>query len=496
MSSSSTTLHGRVSDARHAIERRLGGPARASTIALLAAVLGLDTADKATVSAIAGGIKGAFDIGNAEIGALIAIVSFVGALLTLPIGILVDRFNRKMLLVVAILLWTAATVVSGLATSYTFLLVVRVALGVVTATAAPTIASLTGDFFPAAERARIYGLILGGELAGIGIGFFVSGEVSALAGWRWPFFVMAVPSIALAWAIWRYLPEPARGGQSWIRPGDDHVRSAEEAAGDDAPQDDAGGTPSPIQEQIGRRSRAAPRQDLVLHENPVDRSLLWAIGYALRIPTYVLLIVASSLGYYFFSGVRAFGMIYLTGHYGLARSIVSALVFVVGVGALAGVVLGGRLSEWLLQRGRIDARIVVPGASLLVATVFFGGGIWTTSPYLGTGLLFFAALFLAAANPPIDAARLDIMHPRLWGRAEAGRMALRGMMEGAAPLLIGLVSGWIGGGNNGLKWALMIMLVPLVLASGLAIPARRTYPRDVATAAESVRQTGQSQASD
>lgn len=33
-------------------------------------------------------------------------------------------------------------------------------------------------------------------------------------------------------------------------------------------------------------------------------------------------------------------------------------------------------------------------------------------------------------------------------------------------------------------------------AGGLAIPARRTYPRDVATAAESVKQTGKAQASD
>jgi len=33
------------------------------------------------------------------------------------------------------------------------------------------------------------------------------------------------------------------------------------------------------------------------------------------------------------------------------------------------------------------------------------------------------------------------------------------------------------------------MLIPLLIASSLAIPARRTYPRDVATAGASARNT-------
>ncbi|HVC30687.1 MAG TPA: hypothetical protein VND24_05830 [Steroidobacteraceae bacterium] len=40
-----------------------------------------------------------------------------------------------------------------------------------------------------------------------------------------------------------------------------------------------------------------------------------------------------------------------------------------------------------------------------------------------------------------DTARLDVVHPRMWGRAEAGRMALRSAFEGGAPLLFGAMSG-------------------------------------------------------
>jgi hypothetical protein len=86
----------------------------------------------------------------------------------------------------------------------------------------------------------------------------------------------------------------------------------------------------------------------------------------------------------------------------------------------------------------------------------------------------------------MDAARLDIVHARLWGRAEAGRMALRGLLEGVAPILFGSISGLIGG-SRGLDWTFLIMLAPVVIASALAMPARRSYPTDVATADASAR---------
>jgi MFS family permease len=84
----------------------------------------------------------------------------------------------------------------------------------VTATAGPAIASLTGDSFPAAERGRIYAYILGGEVAGSAAGYVVSGSVASLIGWRAAFVVLAIPGFFLARALWRTVPEPARGGQT------------------------------------------------------------------------------------------------------------------------------------------------------------------------------------------------------------------------------------------------------------------------------------------
>ena len=175
----------------------------------LAAVLGLSGADTGTISATTSNLEQAFHVGNTQIGLLLSIVGLVGATFTIPVGILADRTRRTMLLASSMVFWAAATVLSGFATSYLWLLLARVALGVVTATTGPTVASLTGDYFPAGDRGRMYGLILGGDLLGSGFGYLVSGDLSSLTTWRVAFWWLAIPSLALAWVVYR-LPGYAR----------------------------------------------------------------------------------------------------------------------------------------------------------------------------------------------------------------------------------------------------------------------------------------------
>ena len=484
-----TTLSSAVRDAGRQIGERAvewaGGRARLEVVLLLAAILGLDSAEKSAVSAVAGELKHAFSLNNTDIGILVAATSLVGALFTLPIGTLIDRLNRKMVVLSAIALWTVAVVVSGMASSFAMLLITRMFLGAVTAAAAPTVASLVGDFFPPEERAPIYGAVLSGELVGIGIGFSLSGEISTILGWRWSFYALGVLSAAIGFLIWRFLPEPARGGHGYIRVGQEELTSESRQPAEGGLPQHTPNEPDEIRGRI-RGVGVRPRRELILRENPASWTIWRTMRYLLRIPTYRLIVIASALGYFFFAGVRAFAMIFIASQYGLSPGSASALVFLVGGGALVGVIASGRISKCLFARGWLDARVVVPGVALLLAAALTAPAIWTRSPVIGFAFLTFSSGFLAAANPPMDAARLDIVHARLWGRAEAGRMALRGLLEGVAPILFGWVSSLIGG-SRGLDWTFLIMLIPVVAASALAIPARRSYPTDVATADASAR---------
>jgi MFS family permease len=468
----------------------LGGPARFQVILVMGAVLGLDSADKGAVSAVSDQLKQVFNIGNVEIGMLLAVVSFVGAAATLPMGVLADRVRRRVVLMIAVATWAVAMIACGIATSYWFLLVCRLALGAVTAAAWPCIASMTGDFFPARGRASIFGYILSGELIGAGVGFVIAGEVSTFLNWRWGFFAMALPSFILVWVIWRYLPEPDRGSQSWLEVGEVDPEAASSSEEDETGETRTGSTGSDEEltsaHEMALDEHIRPRRELIVREDPTRWSLWRTLRYLLRLPSYRLLIIASMLAYFFFSGMRGFAMIYFTAHFELSRWLVTMLVIVLGGGAIVGLVAGGRLSERLFDRGNINARIIVPAYALFLSIPLLAVGIWTTNVWIGLVTLTLGAGALAAALSPIDAARLDIVHPRMWGRGEAGRMAFRSIFEGAAPLLFGAVSGWIGG-HTGLMWTFLIMLIPTGSAGFFVLPGRRSYPRDVATTAASVK---------
>ena len=214
--------------------------------------------------------------------------------------------------------------------------------------------------------------------------------------------------------------------------------------------------------------------------------------YLLRLPTYSLLIVASTLAYFFFSGARAFAMIYFPPHYGLAAQHRQRARYCSRRWRARGFT-GRRTNIAASSRQRQHQR---PHRRAGDCTVSFGAvpcdRHLAVDPVDRVPVLMVGTGLLSAALAPIDAARLDIIHPRLWGRGEAGRMALRAGFEGGAPLLFGAMSVWLGGGTSGLMWTLLIMLIPMLIAGSLVVPGLRTYPRDVATAAASVRATAKS----
>ncbi len=138
-------------------------------------------------------------------------------------------------------------------------------------------------------------------------------------------------------------------------------------------------------------------------------------------------------------------------------------------------------------RGHIDARIVVPAVAFLAMTAAFAPAVITTSLFVAVPLLVLAACLLSLANPPLDAARLDVIPSTMWGRAEAVRTVLRTTLEALAPLAFGATAEYVfgGTGTNGLEPTVLVMLVPLVASPLVLLLARRSYPTDVATAAES-----------
>jgi predicted MFS family arabinose efflux permease len=207
----------------------------------------------------------------------------------------------------------------------------------------------------------------------------------------------------------------------------------------------------------------------------------------LRIRTNVVLIIASACGYYFLAGVQTFGIEFTTHQYGIDQALASLLLLVVGIGGIVGVLAGGAAGDWLLRRGNVNGRIWVSAITAALACALFVPPIFARSAITAVPYLIFATLFLSAQNPPLDAARLDIVVPLVWGRAEAVRTLVRTVAQALAPLVFGGVSDYVfGGGRTGLQWTFVVMVVPLAASAYFLFQGLRTYPRDVAAAAHSL----------
>lgn len=485
----------------HSIEAPLealaGGRARLKIIVLLACVLALNSADTATVGAVAMELKQSLHIDNIQVGLLVTVSTAVGALVTLPFGVLADRINRSRVLVVAIAVWSLAMILNGASNSYLMLLLSRLLLGCIVAAASPLVVSLTGDFFPPAQRGRIFGYILAGELLGVAVGFLVSGNLAAVLSWRAAFWMLAAVGLALAWVIWRYLPEPARGGQSIIPEGADEVpMNADDAETPGQQHKAAKETHDPIRRLVAEHD-IQPHDEQILRDDPAHMGVWQAVRYALAVRTFRGLVIASALGYFYFTGLRTFALIYMRETFDLGQAVASTLSVGLGCGAIVGVLLAGRLGDRLIRHGTLNARVHLAGWSFLIAAGALVPGLLFNSLYFTAPLFFIAAMGLGGANPSLDAARLDVVPSGLWGRAEGIRATARYALSAAAAPLFGYVASLFGPSNaalgaahdgTGLRAAMLITMVTLV-AAGLVLLLRtvHTYPRDTATAQASER---------
>ncbi|HET9061241.1 MAG TPA: MFS transporter [Acidimicrobiales bacterium] len=510
-----------IGDQAGAVSRRLapvlGGLHRARVIGVLAAVLALSSADTATVGSAATELRNSLHITNTDIGLLVAVTSVVGAVFSLPFGVLADRVRRTWLLGGAVATWGAAMVWSATAAHFSDLLLSRLALGAVSAAAGPTVASLVGDWFRSSERGRIYSYVLTGELLGAGAGFALTGEVAALS-WRAAFLVLAVPALALAAAVLR-LPEPVRGGRGVLLPdpGTRPWREAQARAQAGEPDslgamvvtpEDQGEGPSLAASMDAARQRAsqfdsddgsarsqmtdaqrlamdkgiAPDPELLAKARR-GMGFVEAVKYVMAVRTNVALIVSGACGYYFLAGIETFGVEFVSGQYRISVVVANLLLIVVGGGAAIGILVAGPTGDRLLRRGHLRSRPMVAAVFATLALGFLIPALLTRNALTALPFIAVAAAGLSGQNPPIDAARLDIVPAWLWGRAEGVRTFVRTAAQALAPLLFGAFSEYLfGGGTQGLYWTFVVMLVPLSASALYLYFAAHRYPVDVATA--------------
>jgi EmrB/QacA subfamily drug resistance transporter len=122
-----------------------------------------------------------------------------------------DILGRRRVFIAGIMLFTAASLAGGLATSAAWLLAARAAQGVGGALASPAVLALiAASFTEGRERTRALSIYTAVAMGGGSLGLVIGGVITQLASWRWVLFVNVPIGIAVALAAPLLLPESQR----------------------------------------------------------------------------------------------------------------------------------------------------------------------------------------------------------------------------------------------------------------------------------------------
>ncbi|GII77959.1 MFS transporter [Sphaerisporangium rufum] len=195
-------------------------PARAGLALLVIAAAQLVLVLDGTIINVAlPAIRSALAIPPADLNWVLTAYALTFGGLLLAGGRAGDLYGRRRMFRAGLVLFTAASLLGGLATTGPVLVAARALQGAGAAVAAPTALSLLAAAFPAGP-ARTRALGVYGAMGGLGsvAGLLLGGTLTQYLDWRWVFFVN-IPLAALVLAGTAVLPEGGRDGGGADLPG-------------------------------------------------------------------------------------------------------------------------------------------------------------------------------------------------------------------------------------------------------------------------------------
>ena len=179
---------------------------------MMCLVYTLSIADRYVVSTVLDPIKNDLHLTNLGVSLLTGMAFGVFYIvLGFPLSWLIDRYNRRKIVAVCLVLWSVMTAVCGLAkTAFQFFLS-RVGVTVGEAGGTPGANSLLSDYFPATRRAMALTVFSLGAPIGAWLGYNVAGAIADQHGWRAAFYALGVPGVLAGLAVWFTVREPKRG---------------------------------------------------------------------------------------------------------------------------------------------------------------------------------------------------------------------------------------------------------------------------------------------
>lgn len=211
------------------------------TVLMLCIAQVVSTIDRGMLALVVDPVRQDLGITDLQIAILQGFAfSFLYVIAGIAMGLIADVVNRKRLLMAGIVVWSAATLASGLAETFGHLFAARLFIGIGEAVLAPCAVTMIADLFPVSRRGKPMALYVFGSMIAFGVGSVITGFIleaapegafdgigflEGRAPWRIAFILAGGFGLVLA-AGFIAVEEPARAEAKVMKGASDSLRDS------------------------------------------------------------------------------------------------------------------------------------------------------------------------------------------------------------------------------------------------------------------------------
>ncbi|HZJ14198.1 MAG TPA: MFS transporter [Chthoniobacteraceae bacterium] len=184
-------------------------PGAGRALALLLTINLFNYIDRQVLAAVEPVLSAEFKLTEPQAGSLASAFLYAYMIGAPILGRLAERWSRWWLIGISVAAWSLASGGTGLALTFMALVITRVCVGIGEAGYGPAAPALLSDYYPIEKRGRVLALFYLAIPVGSALGYVFGGKISALLGWRWAFWLVVPPGLALAVWCW-CMKEPPR----------------------------------------------------------------------------------------------------------------------------------------------------------------------------------------------------------------------------------------------------------------------------------------------
>lgn len=396
----------------------------------------LNHADRMVLPSVFPLLKVELGLSDTQLGLLGSSFFWVYAVLVPVAGGLGDVLSRKNLVVLALLLWSAATFCSGLSGGFILLFVFRALTGTGEAFYYPAANSMISDYHGQRTRSLAMGIHQTSVYFGTIASASAAGYIGEQFGWRWSFLSFGTIGILVAALAWQTLKEPARGWSD--------------------------------RQELREPKSAKPTAKVNTRQRLADT---FSAPTAIVLMLAFLLMIVNNTAYLMWTPTL------LNSKFGLSlgQSGFHA-TFWHHVGAMLGVLLGGRLADKWSLRSRMN-RLIVQIVGLLVGAPFIYLLGWSDSTMVVFAALGMYGICRGLYDSNLFASLYEVVRPESRATATGIMISVAFLFGGSAPALVGGLRQQMSLGSAMASTALCYLLGGLLITMGCVFWFRRDSER-------------------